>query len=176
MVDTPRPEVYSQVRTSRLSKRTGGAIWKDKLRFPKALRLLTVVLLTAACAAGRAPAGAAPGAPAAPAAVERFLQLARDRDYAEMGWVFGTSDGPILRRDPVGQVEQRMYALASLLEHDGFVVGSGSPVAGRTGTAIRFDVLLNRGTETFRVPFTTVVGPNSRWFVEQVAVESMGGS
>ena len=117
-----------------------------------------------------------PGAPAAPAAVERFLQLAADRDYVGMGWVFGTADGAVLERDPAPEVEQRMYAIASILQHDGFVVGNGTAVPGRVGEAQLFDVIMTRSTTTYRVPFTAVRGPGGRWFVEQVDVEAITGS
>lgn len=129
------------------------------------------LLLLSACASGMSPPGGMAGAPAAPAAVERFLQLAAAKDYAGMGWVFGTAEGPVIRRDPPAQVEQRMYALASLLEHDGFVVGNGSPVPGRTTESLRFNVVLTRGAETLTVPFIAVRGPGNRWFVEELAVE-----
>jgi hypothetical protein len=128
-----------------------------------------------ACSPRLAPPGGLEGAPAPPAAVERFLQLASDQDYSGMGWVFGTSEGPIIRRDPAPQVEQRMYALANLLEYDSFDVGSGSPVPGRTGDAMRFNVSLRRGPQTIQVPFTVVRGPQSRWFVEQLGVEALTG-
>lgn len=140
------------------------------------VRLTTIVaglLLLGGCAGGLRPPSGVAGAPAAPAAVERFLQLAAERDYSGMGWVFGTVEGPIMARDPVGEVEQRMYALASLLEHDGFVVGNGSAVPGRTGEAVQFNVVLSRGPNTVAVPFTTVRGPDGRWFVEQLSVETL---
>jgi hypothetical protein len=145
---------------------------------PKSKHFLCQVMVLAlvACAPRLSPPGGAPGAPAAPAAVERFMQFAAVRDYAGMGWVFGTSAGPIIQRDPVPEVEQRMYALASLLEHDGFAVGAGTPVPGRAQEALRFDVSVRRGFRTLQVPFTTVRGPGNRWYVEQVAVEAITGS
>jgi hypothetical protein len=93
-----------------------------------------------------------------------------------MGWVFGTTEGAILERDPVSQVEQRMYALASLLDYDSFVVGEGAAVPGRTGDAIQFDVQVIRGGATLAIPFTAVRGPEGRWYVEQLAVESLTAS
>lgn len=119
------------------------------------------------------PPGGLAGAPAAPAAVERFLQLATASDYGQMGWIFGTSEGAILTRDPLPEVEQRMYALATILQHDGFIVGNGSPVPGRTNDALAFEVILTRGSRNYRVPFTAVRGPQNRWFVEEVGVEAI---
>ncbi|MEX2583755.1 MAG: hypothetical protein WD766_10805 [Gemmatimonadota bacterium] len=132
-----------------------------------------LLLVLTACGAGLQPPSGIPGAPAAPVAVERFLQLAADRDYAGMGWYFGTSEGPVMQRDPVSQVERRMYGLASLLENDSFIVGNGLPVPGRTGEAIRFNVILTRRGRTLAVPFTTVRGPDERWYVEQLDVEAI---
>jgi hypothetical protein len=90
-----------------------------------------------------------------------------------MGWIFGTVDGAILQRDPAGQVEQRMYALAHLIEHDGFTIGPGSPVPGRTGEALLFEVVLRQGAESAPLPFITVRGPGGSWYVEQLAVEAI---
>jgi hypothetical protein len=134
---------------------------------------LGVLLLLAGCGGGLRPPSGLAGAPAAPAAVERFLQLAAESDYTGMGWVFGTAEGPILERDPAGQVEQRMYAIANLLENESFVVGSGTPVPGRTGGALLFNVVLVRRGRTIEVPFTAVAGNDGRWFVEQVGVEAI---
>ncbi len=103
------------------------------------------------------------------------MRFAGNRDYVSMGWVFGTTEGPIAQRDPLPEVEQRMYVLADLLIHDGFEVAGGAPVPGRTGTAITYDVTVRRGDRTFRVPFTAVRGPRDRWFVEQLNVEAVTG-
>lgn len=137
--------------------------------------VFVVLALLTACAPRLSAPGGVPGAPAPPAAVERFLQLAAARDYATMGWIFGNANGPILDRDPVPEVEQRMYALAGILQHDGFVVGNGVPVPGRTSDAVLFDVIMTRGATSVRVPFTAVRGPRSRWFVERVDVEAIIG-
>lgn len=132
-------------------------------------------LLLAGCASGMNPPGGLAGAPAGTAAVEQFLRLAAASDYNGMGWIFGTSDGPILARDPRSVVEQRMFALAEILEHDGFIVGNGSPVPGRLNDAIVYDVIMTRGARNLTVPFTTVRGPDGRWFVEQVDLEAVTG-
>jgi hypothetical protein len=141
-------------------------------RIPLLLWLAAATLLPA-CAPRLAPPGGLPGGPAPEAAVERFLQLAGSRDYSGMGWYFGTSAGPIIQRDPIGEVEQRMYGLASLLTHDSFVVGIGAPVPGRQNEARSFQVEMRSGNQSLQVPFTVVRGPRERWYVEQVAVEAI---
>jgi hypothetical protein len=117
--------------------------------------------------------GAGPGAPAAAAAVERFLQLGDRAEYLEMGWVFGTQNGAIAAEWPASEVERRMYALATVLRHDSYVIGNPQPVPGRVGRAERFMVTLHRGTEIRDVPFIVVMGPGNRWFVEQVDIEAI---
>lgn len=138
-------------------------------------RLIPVLLLalSAGCAGGMRPPEEGAGAPAPAAAVERFLRLARDKAYVQLGWIFGTPQGPVIQQWPRPEVEKRMYAIASVLEHDSHVVGAGSPVPGRIGNAVRFNVRLTRAGGSYDVPFIAVRGPGERWFVEQVAVESI---
>jgi hypothetical protein len=144
-------------------------------------RLMTVaaVLALAACAPALRTPAAGPGAAAPAAAVERFLLLVGDREnnerYLEMGWVFGTDRGPVIRRDPAADVERRMFAIATVLEHERFAVRSQAPVPGRVGNAIVVDVALTQRGREYVVPFTTVRGPGERWFVEQVRLESITG-
>ncbi|HEX7240891.1 MAG TPA: hypothetical protein VF263_11530 [Longimicrobiaceae bacterium] len=143
-------------------------------RLPRLLPLLALALL-AACGGGR-PAAAprsTPGAPAPSAAVERFLRLSAEKDYVEMGWLFGTASGPVLRRDRQSDVERRMYALATVLQNDAFTIRGEEAVPGRTGAAVRVTAQLTRGSRKVDVPFVAVRGPESRWFVEQVVVEAI---
>jgi hypothetical protein len=138
------------------------------------LFLPLAALVLAACASGGAPAPrSTPGAPAPSAAVERFLQLSASQDYVEMGYLFGTVQGPILRRDPATEVEKRMYAIASVLKNDGYTLRGEEPVPGRTGSAVRVTAQLRQGSRTPNVPFVVVRGPDARWFVEQVGVEAV---
>ena len=131
---------------------------------PRSLRFLATALavtLLAACAGHVSPPKSGPGAPAAAVAVDRFLQLAGAKDYVQMGWVFGTEAGPVIARDALPDVERRMYALATVLENDTYVVGTGAPVPGRIGRAEVFTVRLVHGTRSYAVPFTrrARVGP-----------------
>ena len=127
----------------------------------------------AACAGRSTAPTSGPGAPSAVGAVERFLQLARQKDYVQMGWIFGNAEGPVLARFPQSEIERRMYGLAEVVQADSFVVGPGSPVPGRIGRAESFRVRLRRGSLTKQVPMTTVLGPNGAWFVEVVDIEAI---
>jgi hypothetical protein len=107
--------------------------------------------------------------------VEQFLRLAADKDYVEMGNVFGTERGPIIKRDPAGDVQRRMYALASVLEHQTYAIQNEAPVPGRIGTATRLDVMITNRGRQYTVPFTAVRGPGDRWFIEQIGLEGVTG-
>jgi hypothetical protein len=143
------------------------------LRLPRLLPL-ALLLLSAACAsAPPAPQQGTPGAPAPSAAVERFLRLSQDKDYVQMGWLFGTAEGAVMRRDPASDVEKRMYALATVLQNQGYTIRGEEPIPGRIGAAVRVNVQLQQGNRRPEVPFVAVRGPDARWFVEQVAVEAI---
>lgn len=143
------------------------------LRLPRLLPL-AVLLLAASCASAPPPAPqGAPGAPAPSAAVERFLRLSQDKDYVQMGWLFGTAEGPVMRRDPAPDVEKRMYALASVLANQGYTIRGEEPIPGRIGAAVRVNVQLQQGSRRPEVPFVAVRGPDARWFVEQVGVQAI---
>ena len=137
-------------------------------------RLLPLaVLFLAACAtAAPAPPQGTPGAPAPSAAVGGFLRLAQGKDYAQMGWLFGTAEGAVMRRDPATDVEKRMYALATVLQNQGYTIRGEEPIPGRIGAAVRVNVQLQQGNRRPEVPFVAVRGPDARWFVEQVGEEA----
>lgn len=137
------------------------------------LLLLMTSVLVLACGSRLPRPAAGPGAPTAAEAVDRFLRLAAAKSYLEMGWVFGTAGGPIIRRDPAPEVERRMYALATVLQNEVYVLGAGSPIPGRVGGAESLTARLRREGRTVDVPFTVVRGPDRRWFVEQVGIEAI---
>lgn len=136
--------------------------------------LFTLLLLVlSACGSNLPPPRSTPGAAGADAAVERFLRAASANEYAEMGWTFGTSEGPVIQRDPLTDVERRMDALARVLQHDSYTLLPEGAVPGRSGEAVQIGVRLVNGARSYTVPFTVVRGPEGRWFVEQVAVEAV---
>ncbi len=143
------------------------------LRSLRSAPVLLLALLLSGCATRVAQPAGGPGAPLAPAAIERFLLLAGERDYVQMGWIFGNAQGAILRQHPVREVEQRMYALAHVLQHDGYVLGGESAVPGRLGSAIRYNVALTRANRTFQVPITVARAGDGRWYVEMIDVEAV---
>jgi hypothetical protein len=132
------------------------------------------VLSTAGMAAAQTRAAAPNGGSAPAAAVERLMRLAESRSYREMGSVFGTASGPVSQQWPIGEVEQRMYAIASILQNERFVIRGEQPVPGRLGTAVRLMVEIkqpNKRSPT-QVPFT-VVRSGDVWLVEQIELERL---
>jgi hypothetical protein len=134
------------------------------------LSLASLALL--ASVSGLAAQRPTPGAAAPAAAVERLLRLSEARSYREMGQVFGTADGPVSGQWPSAEVEQRMYAIASILEHDRFVIRNERPVPGRLGAAMVLTVEIVKGSKSTQVPFT-VVRNGERWLVEQIELERL---
>lgn len=138
-------------------------------------RTLAAALLFAApaCGGGSAATPAATVAPArAPAeAVERFMRLVGTKNYVQMGYLFGTREGPIIRRDPEAQVERRMYAIADILQNDRFVIRGQQPIPGRGPEATQLDVLVTHQGTPIPVPFIVVQTPQGEWLIEQIDLE-----
>jgi hypothetical protein len=155
-----------------------------------------VVLLLALASTGCMTVVQAPAVTAslgAQLSVERFLQAANEHDVLAMGQLFGTSDGPAMDTGSalgcmfkrIGswfggtacqskqEVEIRMDAIASILEHRDYVVAGESRVAGRTSptTRILVDMTLDDGSAVRGVPFVVVRTGRGHWLVEQVDLE-----
>ncbi|HUG01019.1 MAG TPA: hypothetical protein VML95_04110 [Longimicrobiales bacterium] len=109
-----------------------------------------------------------PDAVAPSLVVERFLQAVNARDVTTLGRLFGTSDGPISARDDRAAVEQRMFTLASLLQHDDYTILGDQVVPGRAGEAIDIMTTLRKGQRAVAVPFTLVRTREGGWLVERI--------
>jgi len=145
------------------------------------IRWLCAVLLVAlpACggtggSSGPVVPGTAPAPANAPAdAVERFMRLLAAKDYLGMGHLFGTVEGPITSRDPQQQVERRMYAIASILVNERFVIRPGEGIPGRGPEVTQIPVQITHQGEMKEVPFVVVRTPNGGWLVEQVDLQAI---
>lgn len=124
--------------------------------------------------------------------VERFLQAANSRDLHGMGRLFGTSSGPIM--DTGGtfgcmfkkiaswfggrscmtrqQVELRMEAISSILQHENYRIVREEMVAGRDTPTTRVVVNLTiRGQAVNNIPFLVVQAGAGRWLVQEVDLQ-----
>lgn len=140
------------------------------------LALSLALLGVASCRTHLPHAQGGAGAAAPEAAVERFMGYVAAKNYVQMGWVFGTAEGPLIRRDSPADVERRMFALATVLEHSGYTVRSQTPVPGRSGNAVEMRVLLRHRGRDYLVPFTAVRASEGRWFVERIDIEKITAS
>jgi hypothetical protein len=144
---------------------------------PRRSALVPALLLAllAACASGGGgarPSGT-PGGMAPADAVERFMRASEKKDYNEMAWLFGTTQGSVLTRDPRPDAERRMFTISSVLEHDRFAIRDESPVPGSATGEVGFTVQLTSRGHSSDVPFTVVRGPAGRWFVEKIGLEAV---
>lgn len=105
--------------------------------------------------------------------IERFMRAVNTepKDLVTMGQLFGTKDGPIGERDPRAQVEQRMFAIATVLHHDDYEIVREQQVPGRTSEATQLLVRVTAGQKSHNVPFTMVRYKDSSWLIEQIGID-----
>ena len=145
-----------------------------------------------ACTTQVGPSEVAPVA--AQLSVERFLQAANDRDVTSMGRLFGTPAGPVgdtggtfgCAFKKIGswfggssciervEVELRMDAIASVVQHQDYRIVREEPVAGRTSPTRRVIVDFDMGDRAVNnAPFVVVQTNGGRWLVQEVPLEAM---
>jgi hypothetical protein len=114
-----------------------------------------------------------PAANVAPTLViEQFLRAVNANDLDTMGRLFGTREGPIDERDTRQQVDDRMFALASVLRHRDYSFEGEQLVPGRRDVATQLLVRMVLDDEqTAVVPFTMVYSVDRQWLVEQIGLE-----
>jgi len=160
---------------------------------PRPLGLVALGLCVLAACSSQS--GSVPVAPvAAQLSVERFLQAANERDVQAMGRLFGTADGSAWDTGStfgcffkkIGSwfggsaclrkvdVEIRMDAIASIVQHEDYRIVREESVAGRTSPARRVlvDLTLEDGTVE-AAPFIVVQTSEGRWLIEQVPLEHL---
>lgn len=146
-----------------------------------AVGLATIVALGgAACAStgsggSGASGGEGPLGSASPEdAIQSFLNAANRDDYRAMTRLFGSTAGPALERMEATEVEQRMFVLASLLEHDNYALRRSGLTEGPN--EIRFSVDMT-GTRNGNVTVPFIVATHGgRWYVQQVVTGPLTGT
>lgn len=154
---------------------------------------LVALLLLPAAACTRYVVETPAAAVGAQLSVERFLQAANQRDVEAMGRLFGTHDGsametgstfgcmfkkigswfggsPCVRRE---EVEIRMDAIASILQHRDYRIVEERRVAGRSvpTTQVLVNMTTQLGVDVTAVPFEVVRTGEGRWLVQRVDLE-----
>ena len=103
--------------------------------------------------------------------VEQFMRAVNAKDLATMGRLFGTRDGPVSERDDRRLVEQRMFTIASVLQHEDFEIAGEQLVPGRTDEATQLMVRVKAQNQTNTVPFVMVRYKTSNWLIEQIGID-----
>ena len=134
----------------------------------RSLALILVATPLAACASGGNQVfdDSAYGAMTPEMAVTGFLDAARTDEYRQMANLFGTADGPAERSMGRAEVEQRMFVLASILEHSGYELRRLN-LTEEPGRARVFADMQGTRSGNVTVPFLTARN-EGRWFVEQI--------
>ena len=106
--------------------------------------------------------------------IEGFMRAlnVEPKDLMTMGRLFGTKNGPIVERDPRAEVEQRMFAIGSVLKHDDYQILREQQVPGRTTEATQLVVNVVKGDRSYQVPFTMVRYKNG-WLIEQIGIDAI---
>ena len=161
---------------------------------PRALvPAVLTLLLAAGCTTQSRPVAVAPVA--AQLSVERFLQAANERDVDSMGRLFGTAGGSLMDTGStfgcffkkIGSwfggractrrtdVELRMDAIASIIQHVDYRIVREEPVAGRVAPTRRVivDLSMPENRVVSGAPFVVVQTGEGRWLVEQVPLEQV---
>lgn len=137
--------------------------------------LALMIAAAAGCTTKTVPAPTGPASAVAPAlVVEQFLRAANANDLDTMSRLFGTVEGPIVERDTQQQVDDRMFALASVLRHQDYSLEGEQLVPGRRDVATQLLVrmVLPDGRSTV-VPFTLVYSAGRTWLIEQIGIEKI---
>jgi hypothetical protein len=107
--------------------------------------------------------------------IEQFLRAANSNDLDAMARLFGTRDGSVVNRDSKQENDTRMFAIASVLRHDGYVIGGTQIVPGRRDEAIQVNVRMKFGQRQVDVPYTVVYTRDRTWLIESIHLEAITG-
>lgn len=142
-------------------------------RWPGAWLSALASLVAVGCASSGGAGDTVYGAPTSEMAVIGFFEGANADDYGRMSDLFGTADGPAVRRFGVTDIEQRMIVLAGLLKHEAFELTQAN-LAQLGPDRIRWAARM-RGTRkgSVLVPVITVPDRDGRWFVERINVDAL---
>ena len=158
-----------------------------KILRPAAVAVLGTLALTACVTKVESPSQAVPQRSSQPSGprmegaapvlatsliIEQFLRAVNAKDLDTMARLFGTRDGSILKRDPKQQVEDRMFALAAIMEHQDYAVEGGEIVPGRRDEATQVFVRMSVRGKSAKVPFT-LVWARDGWLIEQIGIEAI---
>jgi hypothetical protein len=141
----------------------------------KKLLLAFVVVGALACSSAPPPSTTStvdnsPGAKTSTAAVERFFAAVHAQDLQAMSLVWGTSKGAARDNMDRGQLEKREVILQCYFNYNTFRVLSESPTS-EVRRMVRVE--LQRDGKTRTPVVYTVMGPEGRWYVENLDIAAV---
>jgi hypothetical protein len=143
----------------------------------RAVPALLVAVLIAGCGGASLPEPENPAPANSEVAtqlvVEQFLRAVNSNDLDTMARLFGTVDGSILKWEARSEVDQRMFALASILRHDSFTIRRFEIVPGRRDEARRAIVNMKIGEREIDVPYTLVWSNDRSWRIENIGIQNI---
>lgn len=106
--------------------------------------------------------------------IEQFLRAANENDLDTMARLFGTVNGPNVGRVPKDQLDQQLFAIASILRHESYEIVRREIVPGRRSEATQVVVRMNMGRDrVVDVPYTLVYSNANNWLIEQIDLEKI---
>jgi hypothetical protein len=109
--------------------------------------------------------------------IEQFLRAANENDLDTMARLFGTVNGPNIGRVPKDQLDQQLFAIASVLRHEGYEIVRRQIVPGRRSEATEVTVRMDMGrNRLIDVPYVLVFSTAGTWLIEQIDLEKITGA
>ena len=102
-------------------------------------------------------------------AVVAFMTAVMAQDLRGMSAMWGNEQGPTANRIKRDELEKRLIVIQCLLAHDKWEFAEASPRL-TTGGRQEYVVNMQKKQVSGRTTFTTVGGPNNRYFVEDIAI------
>jgi hypothetical protein len=106
--------------------------------------------------------------------IEQFLRAANENDLDTMASLFGTVNGTNIGRVPKDQLDQQLFAIASILRHESYEIVRRQIVPGRRSEATEVTVRMNMGrNRIIDVPYVLVYTNANNWLIEQIDLEKI---
>ena len=149
-------------------------IWPE-YNFLTMKKLLLSIIVVGSLACHTAPPSTSgvdmsPGARTSVAAVERFFSAVHAQDLQAMSLVWGTTRGSARDNMNRQEMEKREVILQCYFNYDSFRVLGESPTS-EIRHMVRVELV--RGGRTRTPVVYTVMGPNGRWFVENLDISAV---
>ena len=145
-------------------------------------RTLFLMFVVAACGGSSqattnvTPANAPPTSPGDPGAaspslaISTFMNAIKAQDLDALALIWGSSKGPAREVTPADQLRKRELIMECYLQHDSYTVQSD--VEQQHGLHV-VSLQITKGQFTRNTKTQVVLGPNNRWFVDNIELEPL---